>query len=164
MRCPAALNLLLTLVFIVLAIPLAMPTLRRKLISDGVLGMFRKVMPPMSQTEREALEAGTVWWDGELFSGRPDWQRLLVDAASGAHRGGAALPRRGDRSAVRDDQRLGDHQRLQGPAAARLAIRQGQGLPRHDHPEGVWRPRILGLAHSQVMTKLSTRCGTARSR
>ena len=55
-----------------------MPSLRRKLVSDGVLRAFRKVMPPMSQTEREALEAGTVWWDGELFSGRPDWQRLLA--------------------------------------------------------------------------------------
>ena len=27
----------------------------------------------MSDTEREALEAGTVWWDGELFTGKPDW-------------------------------------------------------------------------------------------
>ncbi len=34
-------------------------------------------MPPMSPTERDALEAGTVWWDGELFSGRPNWRRLL---------------------------------------------------------------------------------------
>ena len=31
----------------------------------------------MSDTEREAMEAGDVWWDGELFSGRPDWQKLL---------------------------------------------------------------------------------------
>ena len=31
----------------------------------------------MSQTEREAIEAGTVWWDGELFSGRPQWRKLL---------------------------------------------------------------------------------------
>lgn len=34
-------------------------------------------MPPISETEREALEAGTVWWDAELFSGRPDWNKLL---------------------------------------------------------------------------------------
>jgi acyl-CoA dehydrogenase len=32
----------------------------------------------MSQTEREALEAGTVWWDADLFSGRPRWERLLA--------------------------------------------------------------------------------------
>ena len=30
----------------------------------------------MSDTEREALEAGTVWWDGELFTGNPDWRKL----------------------------------------------------------------------------------------
>ena len=62
---------------LLLAIPLNWPTLRRKLVSDGLLNVFRKVMPPMSQTERDAIEAGTVWWDGDLFSGRPDWRRLL---------------------------------------------------------------------------------------
>ena len=35
------------------------------------------MLPSMSETEREALEAGTVWWDGELFTGRPDWSKLL---------------------------------------------------------------------------------------
>ena len=74
---PLALNLLFTVVFIALGIALAFPALRRSLISDGLLSVFRKLMPPMSQTERDALEAGTVWWDGELFSGRPDWRRLL---------------------------------------------------------------------------------------
>ena len=38
---------------------------------------FRKVLPPLSTTEQQALDAGTVWWDGELFSGRPDWRQLL---------------------------------------------------------------------------------------
>jgi acyl-CoA dehydrogenase len=51
--------------------------LRRLLISDRLFSLYRKVMPSMSATEREALEAGTVWWDGELFSGRPRWRRLL---------------------------------------------------------------------------------------
>ncbi|MEZ5973571.1 MAG: hypothetical protein R3E96_01645 [Planctomycetota bacterium] len=37
-------------------------------------------MPEISQTEREALEAGTVWADAELFSGKPDWERLLGEA------------------------------------------------------------------------------------
>lgn len=50
---------------------------RRRLLSDPAFRAFRRAMPPMSQTERDALEAGTVWWEGELFSGRPDWQRLL---------------------------------------------------------------------------------------
>src|SRR5512139_520217 len=75
---PAALTLALAVVFVVLALPLLVPPLRRALISNAVLGAFRKVMPPMSQTEREAIEAGTVWWDGELFSGKPDWRKLLA--------------------------------------------------------------------------------------
>src|SRR4029077_14810997 len=70
--------LALTLVFVLLALPLNLPVLRRKLVSDAVLSAFRRLMPPMSQTERDAIEAGTVWWDGELFSGRPNWQRLLA--------------------------------------------------------------------------------------
>ncbi len=60
-----------------LVLLLGVPRLRRKYITAGLLRQFRKVMPPMSDTEREALEAGTVWWDAELFSGKPDWERLL---------------------------------------------------------------------------------------
>ncbi|CAG0124564.1 partial acyl-CoA dehydrogenase, partial [Rhodocyclaceae bacterium] len=41
------------------------------------LNIFRKILPQVSQTEQEALDAGTVWWDGELFSGHPDWRKLL---------------------------------------------------------------------------------------
>lgn len=55
----------------------AIRPLRRLLISNRLLPLFRKVLPKMSDTEREALEAGTVWWDAELFSGRPRWRRLL---------------------------------------------------------------------------------------
>ena len=55
--------------------------LRRQLITRHLLGAFRQALPRMSDTEREAIDAGTVWWDGELFSGRPDWQRLLSTPA-----------------------------------------------------------------------------------
>lgn len=63
--------------FIVTAALLNLPPLRRSVISNHILAIFRKIMPSMSDTEREALEAGTVWWDGELFSGRPKWKKLL---------------------------------------------------------------------------------------
>ncbi len=52
--------------------------LRRRYISGPVLEMIRKYLPRMSDTEREALEAGTVWWDAEIFSGRPNWKKLLA--------------------------------------------------------------------------------------
>jgi acyl-CoA dehydrogenase len=51
--------------------------LRRLLISDRLYGFFRKAMPSVSATEREALAAGTVWWEAEIFSGRPRWKNLL---------------------------------------------------------------------------------------
>ena len=49
---------------------------RRNKISRVIFKSFKAVMPAMSATEKDAIEAGTVWWDAELFSGRPDWQRF----------------------------------------------------------------------------------------
>ncbi len=59
----------------------AIKPLRRLLVSNRLFSVYRKVMPKLSSTEREALEAGTVWWDAELFSGRPRWRRLLRQPA-----------------------------------------------------------------------------------
>ena len=56
---------------------LAIVSIRQALISRPALDVFRKVLPGMSSTERDAIEAGTVWWDAELFSGKPDWRRLF---------------------------------------------------------------------------------------
>ena len=50
--------------------------MRKALISAPVFRGFRKVMPPMSRTEKEAIDAGTTWWEGDLFRGNPDWQKL----------------------------------------------------------------------------------------
>ena len=62
---------------------LGVPFLRRLLVSSFVLKIFRKILPQVSQTEQEALDAGTVWWDGELFSGRPRWTKLLAMPKTG---------------------------------------------------------------------------------
>ncbi|POB03082.1 acyl-CoA dehydrogenase [Halopseudomonas oceani] len=69
-------DLLLWALFLGIAIPVNLPDWRKQSISAPLLGWFRKVLPPLSDTEQEALDAGTVWWDGELFSGRPDWGKL----------------------------------------------------------------------------------------
>ena len=53
--------------------------LRKALISRPFLREYLRLLPVMSATEREALEAGTVWWDGELFSGNPDWSKLSAN-------------------------------------------------------------------------------------
>jgi acyl-CoA dehydrogenase len=54
--------------------------LRIVLISGPFMKTYRRLLPSMSDTERDALEAGTVWWDGQLFTGNPDWRKLR-DAA-----------------------------------------------------------------------------------
>jgi acyl-CoA dehydrogenase len=51
--------------------------LRLRLVTRPFLRSYRKLLPSMSATEREALDAGTVWWDGELFTGGPDWSKLM---------------------------------------------------------------------------------------
>lgn len=63
--------------FLLLFIPLLFSSLRYRLFSHTILKMYRKEMPHMSRTEREALAAGTVSWEGDLFRGNPDWQQLL---------------------------------------------------------------------------------------
>jgi acyl-CoA dehydrogenase len=68
------------LVFLLAAVCVNVPALRRTLLSWPLFTLFRKLLPPLSRTEREALEAGTVWWDGELFSGNPDWDKLLAQS------------------------------------------------------------------------------------
>jgi acyl-CoA dehydrogenase len=157
---PTALTLGLALAFVVLVIPLLFPRLRRALISDPIFSVFRKVMPPMSQTEREAIEAGTVWWDGELFSGKPAWRKLLdVPAAT----------------LTADEQRFMDHEVQQ---LCEMVTDWETTHVYRDLPIAVWQfikdRGFLGMsiakaygglgfsayAHSQVMTKLSTHSGT----
>lgn len=68
---------ILWVLFLGIAIPLNVLPLRRFLLTKHILNIYRKTMPGMSRTEREALEAGTVGWDAELFSGKPDWRKYL---------------------------------------------------------------------------------------
>ena len=58
------------------AVLLGVPQVRQSLLSRPLLQRIRKILPPMSATERDAIEAGSVWWEAELFRGAPDWQIL----------------------------------------------------------------------------------------
>ncbi len=157
---PPGLTLVLGVAFVLLAIPLLIPPLRRALISDPIFSAFRKVMPPMSQTEREAIEAGTVWWDGELFSGKPAWRKLLDVPAP---------------TLTADEQRFLDNDVQQ---LCEMITEWEMTNVYRDLPPAVWQfikdRGFLGMsiakaygglgfsayAHSQVMTKLSTHSGT----
>lgn len=67
-----------TVLFFILAIPFNVTAWRRRWISQRLLNFYRNVMPTMSRTEREAISAGSVTWEGDLFRGNPDWQKLLA--------------------------------------------------------------------------------------
>jgi len=59
------------------AVPLLVPQIRLPFITQPLLGFYTRILPPLSETERVALEAGTVGWEGQLFSGKPDWDVLF---------------------------------------------------------------------------------------
>jgi acyl-CoA dehydrogenase len=148
-------------VFLVLAVVFCVPLVRRFVFSSVVFRVFRKVTPAMSQTEQEAIHAGTVWWDRDLFSGKPDWNRLL------------AFP----------DPRLTDEERafLAGPTEALCDLLDDWQITHElkDLPPHVWqfikahgflgmivKKRYGGLefsnyAHAKVVTKIATRSGSA---
>src|SRR5688572_16113964 len=82
--CAAALqfsaqtNAVLFFLFVLVGPVLVIPAVRRRLVSDHILAVFRRILPDMTQTEKDAIDAGTVWWDADLFSGKPDWNKMLA--------------------------------------------------------------------------------------
>ncbi|MBR0567930.1 acyl-CoA dehydrogenase [Azoarcus sp. L1K30] len=132
---------------------------RRDFITAPIFKAFRRALPSMSQTERDALEAGTVWWEGELFTGAPDWKKLSA----------YPWPRLNEEEQAFLDNETEELCRL---------VRDWDVTQQQDMPEQVWAyirskgflgmiiPREFGgkgfsaFAHSQVVTKLSTRSST----
>lgn len=130
---------------------------RQRWMTRPILAYLKRSLPPLSETEREAIEAGEVWWEGELFSGRPNWRHLY------------------------------NQPKPQLTAEEKLFIdNQGSQLcamlddwhivhESHDLPEAVWKmiktqgfwglmiPKQYGglgfsaLAHSTLITKIATR-------
>ena len=137
--------LLALLVLALLAVVLlGLRPLRRAVLSAPIFNMYRKVLPQMSDTERDALEAGTVWWEGELFRGRPDWSRLHAyprprlsdDEQRFGQPGRGSLPH---------GQRLGSHAGTLRPARRCLELPEEPGLPGHDHSQVLRRPGLFRL-------------------
>lgn len=54
------------------------PSLRLQLLMQPLMAYVKKALPKISKTEQEALDAGDVWWEGELFKGNPDWNKMLA--------------------------------------------------------------------------------------
>jgi acyl-CoA dehydrogenase len=137
--------------------------LRVQLITRPFLKGYLRMLPAMSATEREALEAGTVWWDGELFTGGPDWKKLM--------------------SARAPELRADERAFLDGPCEKLCEMLDDWDIThrRGDMPPAVWEfikasgffamiiPKRYGglefsaYGHSCVLTKISSRSATASS-
>lgn len=65
-------------IFLAAAVIANVKPVRVALLSSPIFAIYKTLLPQMSSTEQEALEAGTVWWDGDLFSGKPDWNKWLA--------------------------------------------------------------------------------------
>lgn len=161
-HAPGWLLLIFWVLIALVAAPLLLPDLRRQYFTKPLFSWFQKVLPPMSETERDAIDAGTVWWDGELFSGRPDWDKLL------------AYPKA---QLTEEEQEF-----IDGPTEELCAMVSdweiGQAM---DLPPAAWEhikthgffaliiPKEYGgkgfsaYAHSQVAMKLATRSGDLAS-
>ena len=64
------------LLFLLIAVPLSVTGVRQQYIIKPIFAAFKKVTPTMSDTEKSAIDAGTTWWEADLFCGRPDWNKL----------------------------------------------------------------------------------------
>ena len=154
------LTTVLVIVAIVALVALA-PPIRRAVFSNPLLSVYRRILPDMSQTEKDAIDAGTVWWDGDLFSGKPDWDKLL---------------RTPEAKLTAEEQAF-----LDGPCEELCAMTDDWEITheRYDLPPQVWQfikdkgflgmiiPKKHGglgfsaLAHSAVVMKLATRSNAA---
>jgi acyl-CoA dehydrogenase len=135
--------------------------LRRAIVTAPIFAIYKKIMPQVSQTEQEALDAGSIWWDADLFSGKPDWKKLLDYPHA---------------KLTAEEQAFVD-----GPVeelCGMLNEWDTMGRRRDLSPE-VWKfirdkgflgiiiPKSFGglgfsaFAHSEIVTKISTRSGTA---
>ncbi len=130
---------------------------RRDWITKPIFRMAQHALPSLSSTEREAIEAGDVWWDAELFTGNPNWKKLLAFAP-------ARLSQE-------------EQQFLSGPVEelCRMLDEWTINWELHDLPPPVWDflkakrffamiiPKAYGglgfsaYAHSEVIRKLSSR-------
>ncbi|WP_224703542.1 acyl-CoA dehydrogenase [Devosia aquimaris] len=69
-------GLVLALLPGLILLALSVKAIRMPVLITPVYGAVKSILPKVSRTEQEALDAGTVGWDAELFSGRPDWSKL----------------------------------------------------------------------------------------
>ena len=150
------LGILLAALFLILGLP----PLRRAVLTRPILVIISRILPKMGETERIALEAGTVWWDADLFSGKPDWNKLLasprpaLSAREKAFLDGPVA----ELCAMLDDWKVTQARDLPPEAWAFIKRNRFWGMI---IPESYGGLGFSALMHSAVVTRLSGRCVTA---
>ena len=150
----------LWLLFGAFVVLFGVPSVRRQVLTSRIVAILNKLklLPVISETEQTAIEAGNIWVDGELFSGKPDFKRILNES----------YPRLTD-----EEQAF-----LDGPVEQICEMSPDWEVMRNKELSketwdyikeqrffGLIIPREYGglgfsaLAHSAVIAKLSTRCG-----
>ncbi|WP_312685260.1 acyl-CoA dehydrogenase [Brevundimonas nasdae] len=135
--------------------------LRRAILSRPAMAGFRQIMPRMSATEQAAVEAGNVWWDAELFAGKPDWRRLLSTPAP-------SLTAEEQRFLDVETEHLCDLANdwettsvWQDLSPEAWSYAKDKGFLGMIVPKAYGGLGFSAYAHSQVIQKLSTRCSAA---
>jgi acyl-CoA dehydrogenase len=140
-----------------ITIVLVFRPLRRTLISRPIFTLFKRILPQMSDTEREALEAGTVWWEGELFRGKPDWKKLLAyPTAPLSAEEQSFLDREAEEACRMVDDWQVSHERYDLSPETWQYLKD-KGFLGMIIPKRYGGLEFSAYAHSQVVTKLSTR-------
>lgn len=152
---------LILLIMVALLAVLNLPDLRQMVLTRPLFALFKRMLPPLSDTEREALESGTVGWDGELFSGNPDWQKLLEQPKPALTEAEQAFLDGPVEELCRmlDDWQIIEHDRDLSPEVWQFLKTQrffGMIIPPEYGGLG-----FSALAHSAVVLKLSSRSITA---
>src|SRR5688572_11901191 len=157
---PAAVVALWAVVVVFALFTIVIPV-RRAVVTGPILGIYKRVLRQMSPTEQEALDAGSIWWDADLFTGKPEWKKLL------------AYP---EAKLSAEEQAC-----LDGPVEELCGMLHEWDIThnRMDLPPDVWKfirekgflgiisPKSYGglgfsaYAHTEIVTKISTRSGTA---
>src|SRR5688572_15483501 len=134
---------------------------RRAVVTGPIFRLYKKIMPQVSQTEQEALDAGTVWWDAELFTGKPEWKTLLgypqarLTAEEQAFLDGPVE----ELCAMLNEWDI-THERMDLPPEVWKFIRD-KGFLGIIIPKEYGGLQFSAFAHSEIVTKISTRSGTA---
>jgi acyl-CoA dehydrogenase len=157
----ASVLLFVVIALVLFVVFLGIPFLRRIVVSATALKIFRKVLPQISATEQEAINAGTVWWDGELFSGNPDWDKLLaLPKASLSGEEQAFIDNEVNQLCAMIDDWDITHNRADLPPEAWQFIKD-KGFFGMIIPKRYGGLEFSAQAHSAVVAKIASRSGTA---